>query len=51
MILGALALVLTARGVGDGGFRFSDASRHAMDGVFIHDFIGDLPDSARHPVE
>lgn len=51
IVLGALAMLLTARGIGEGGFRFSDASRHAMDGVFVHDFVADLPDSAGHPFE
>ena len=47
----ALALALTLPGIGEGGFRHSDASRHAMDGVFIHDFVSDLPDSLARPVD
>ena len=46
-----LTVVLIARGMSAGGFRFSDASRHAMDGVFIHDFVADMPDSLMHPMD
>jgi len=46
-----LTVVLTARGIGDGGFRYSDASRHAMDGVFVYDFVTDLQDSITEPFD
>ena len=46
-----LAVVLTARGIGDGGFRYSDASRHAMDGVFVHDFVADFQESLAEPFD
>jgi len=49
--LAAIAVLLTARGISDGDFRYSDASRHAMDGVFIHDFVRDLPESLYHPLD
>ena len=51
LVLAALALVLTTRGIGDGGFRSSDASRHALDGVFIRDVVADLPGSILHPMD
>ena len=49
--LAVLTVVLTARGLTTGGFRYPDASRHAMDGVFVHDFVSDLPGSAARPVD
>ncbi len=51
LALAALALALTLPGITQGGFRHSDASRHAMDGVFIHDFVHDLPRSAANPID
>jgi hypothetical protein len=51
LALAALAVVLTTRGIGNGDFRYSDASRHAMDGVFIYDFVRDLPGSLSHPLD
>jgi len=46
-----LTVLLSSRGITDGGFRHSDASRHAMDGVFMRDFAADLPASAFSPLE
>ena len=46
-----LTVILIGRGISAGGFRFSDASRHAMDGVFIHDFVADMPESLLHPMD
>jgi len=51
LVLAALALTLTLPGIDQGGFRHSDASRHAMDGVFVHDFVHDLPRSAANPID
>jgi len=46
-----LTTLMLGRGIADGGFRHSDCSRHAMDGVFVHDFVADLPGSITHPVD
>lgn len=46
-----LTVVLAARGIGDGGFRYSDASRHAMDGVFVYDFVTDFQESISEPFD
>jgi len=51
LALTVLAIVLTSRGITEGGFRYSDCSRHAMDGVFVLDVISDLPTSLANPLE
>ena len=48
-LVSIFVLIITTRGIADGGFRFSDASRHAMDGVFVSDVVRDLPRSILDP--
>ena len=46
--LAVLVLVIGARDLAQGGFSWSDAPLHAMDGVFVHDlFLRTTPDSLR----
>jgi len=46
--LTALTLGIAARRIGEGGFSWSDAPLHAMDGVFIHDLITERPAGDLH---
>ena len=50
-VLWVLTVIIVGRGLTDGGFRYPDASRHAMDGALVHDFVADLPASAAHPLD
>ncbi|MBI4707320.1 MAG: glycosyltransferase family 39 protein [Candidatus Omnitrophica bacterium] len=43
LFLIVVTLLLTVHGMNQGGFRCSDESRHAMDGVFIMDILKDAP--------
>jgi hypothetical protein len=47
----AVYLVLVLHNWRHGILSFSDESRHLMDGVFIRDFICDLPSSFVHPIK
>lgn len=49
--LALLALAIMTRGIADGGFRYPDASRHAMDGVFVHDVLANLSTVLKAPME
>jgi hypothetical protein len=46
-----LACVVLAEDITVGGFRFGDASAHAMDGVLIHDWIAAGPEAWCAPME
>lgn len=50
-LLVALAAASLVRFLGVGTFRYSDASRHAMDGVFVLDVLRHLPQALRSPWE
>ena len=41
-VLVLVTIVVLAQGIGAGGFWFPDAGRHAMDGIFLLDFIKDF---------
>jgi Dolichyl-phosphate-mannose-protein mannosyltransferase len=45
------ALVVFAKDITVGGFRFSDGATHAMDGVLIHDWILAGPQAWIHPMD
>lgn len=42
-LLIGITLVLNIKGINEGDFQFSDASRHAMDGVYFSDLFKDRP--------
>ena len=43
LLLVLLTIILTTKGIDSGEFWVADEGRHAMDGVFILDFMKDLP--------
>ncbi len=46
LLLAGLALLVGGRDISVGGFSWSDAPLHAMDGVFLHDLLTQLPISS-----
>ncbi len=44
--LSAFSLVIGARDLAVGGFSWSDAPLHAMDGVFLHDLVQERPEGS-----
>jgi hypothetical protein len=43
LLLGGITVLVLGRNITSGDFWWSDAARHAMDGVFLYDFVRDAP--------